>query len=72
MIVHDLDHAREQVVVAAAIELGEPRQDTECGEIEPKVPEPRPVDGANRNNVARITANVLRRFLDPTPFAPPA
>ncbi|HSE75487.1 MAG TPA: N,N-dimethylformamidase beta subunit family domain-containing protein, partial [Dongiaceae bacterium] len=25
-----------------------------------------------RNNVARITANVLRRFLDPTPFAPPA
>ena len=24
------------------------------------------------NDVARITTNVLRRFVDPTPFAPPA
>ena len=23
------------------------------------------------NNVSRITANVLRRFVDPTPFPPP-
>jgi len=25
-----------------------------------------------RNNVSRITANVLRRFVAPDPFAPPA